>query len=147
MLFSDAIIAAACVNEAVKYLTFGSQNMNSYMMYMGTEGLHSHTFAYEQEANCPVCSSSVQKLEMSKSATLTELIQRLKDGNLRLGGPSLVSGSGKTLYMPRPQALEKATRPNLKRALSVLIDDGEELVVTDPVLGDMPVKLVVSFTD
>ncbi|KAL7567587.1 hypothetical protein ACA910_017004 [Epithemia clementina (nom. ined.)] len=143
---TNAIIAAACVNEAVKYLTFCSHNLNSYMMYMGAEGLHSHTFAYEQKPDCPVCTSSIQKLELSKSATLTELIQLLRDGSLRLSGPSLVSGSGTTLYMPKPQALEKATRPNLKKTMSTLIGEGEELVVTDPVLGDKPVKLVIAFT-
>lgn len=135
------------MNEAVKYLTFCSHNLNCYMMYMGEEGLHSHTFEYERNNECPVCTSSIQKFEVSKSATLTELIQKLKDSSLRLSGPSLVSGSGMTLYMPKPQALEKATRPNLRKAVSSLIVEGEELVVTDPSLGEKPVKLLISFSD
>ena len=40
---TNAIIAASCVNEAIKYITFCSQNLNSYMMYMGSQGVHSHT--------------------------------------------------------------------------------------------------------
>ena len=117
------------------------------MMYMGAEGIHSHTFAYERKPDCPVSSSSIQKMELSQSATLTELIQRLKDGKLRLSGPSLVSGSGKTLYMPKPVALEKATRPNLNKAMASLIEPGEELVITDPVLGGKPIKLMIAFDE
>ena len=95
---TNAIIAAACVNEAIKYLTFCSQNLNSYMMYMGAEGIHSHTFAYEQKEDCPVCTSTVQKMpHMTMESTLAELIQHLKDGNLRLSAPSLVSGGGTTV--------------------------------------------------
>ncbi len=74
-------------------------------MYMGSEGVHSHTFAYEQRADCPVCTSTVQKMSFSSQGTLTELIQNLKDGNLRLSSPSLVSGSGTTVRLNRFRVL------------------------------------------
>ena len=144
---TNAIIAAACVNEAVKYLTFCSQSLNSYMMFMGNDGVHSHTFAYEQKEDCPVCTSTVRKIALSSPAvTLNELIQtHLKDSNLNLSAPSLVSASGTTLYMPKPPALEQATRPNLDRAVSGLIANGEELTVTDPLLESIALHLAVSW--
>jgi len=34
---TNAIIAAACVNETWKYLSYGSRLLDSYMMYNGTQ--------------------------------------------------------------------------------------------------------------
>lgn len=142
---TNAIIAAACVNEAVKLLTFCSQSLNTYMMYRGATGVYSHTFVYEQKEDCPVCTASVRKMTLSRTVTLNELIQTLCDGNLRLTSPSLTTGEGKTLYMSKPPALEKATRPNLDKALSVLIDSGEEIAVTDPIMENINLTLSIQF--
>ena len=54
---TNAVVAAACVNECVKLLSFASQTLNTYMMYMGAEGVYSHTFVYERKEECPVCQS------------------------------------------------------------------------------------------
>lgn len=80
-------------------------------MYMGAEGVHSHTFAYAQKEDCPVCTSTVQKTTLSATTTLNELIQTLKDGSLRLKFPSLVSASGKTPYMQKPVTLKRPRGP------------------------------------
>lgn len=142
---TNAIVAAGCVNEAVKLLTFSSQSLNTYMMYMGSQGVYSHTFVYEQKEDCPVCTASVRKLALAKGTTLNQLIQQLCTGDLRLKAPSLTSSSGSTLYMQKPPALEKATRVNLDKPLDALIKIGEELTVTDPVLEHVPVTLRVEF--
>jgi NEDD8-activating enzyme E1 len=80
---TNAVVAAACVNECVKLLSFASQTLNTYMMYMGTEGVYSHTFVYERKEECPVCQSKSRNVKMDKTATLNELIQSLVDGDLR----------------------------------------------------------------
>lgn len=142
---TNAIVAAACVNEAVKLLTFCSQSLNTYMMYMGATGVYSHTFVYERKPDCPVSSATVRTMKVAPSKTLNELIQDLKEGDLRLKSPSITTGTGKTLYMQKPPALEKATKPNLDKALSTLIDNKEELAITDPVLQNINLALAIQF--
>ena len=143
---TNAIVSATCVGEAVKILSFASQSLNTYMMYMGSQGVYSHTFVYERKEDCAVCTATVRKMTMSKDATLNQLIQELCEGDLRLKAPSMTSGSGKTLYMQKPPALEKATRHNLDKALSSLIASGEDITVTDPVLQNINVSLSVCFS-
>ena len=142
---TNAIIAAVCVNEAVKLLSYISQTLNTYMMYMGATGVYSHTFVYERKEDCPVSTSAVRTVTVKPEKTLNELIQELKDGELRLKAPSVTTGSGKTLYMQKPPALEKATKPNLDKPLSTLITSGEELSITDPVLQSISLALSVKF--
>ena len=114
---------------------------------MGTEGIYTHTFVYEQKENCPVCTASIRKVTMAPTATLGELLQTLVDGDLRLKKPSIVSSSD-TLYMQAPPALEAMTRPNLDKPLSDLIDSGEELTITDPVFpGSKSLGLCVTLGD
>ena len=133
-----------------KFLTFCSQNVNSYMMYLGSSGVHSHTFAYEQKQDCPVCTSTVRKIAIPRTATLNELIQRelVDRSSLRLQSPSLVRiATGTTLvYMQKPPALEQATRANLDKSLVELIAEGEEITVPDPLLESTAVAILVEFT-
>jgi NEDD8-activating enzyme E1 len=142
---TNAIIAAACVNEAVKYITFCSQNIHSYMMYMGSSGIHSHTFAYAQKEDCIVCTSTVRKLTVSSAYTVNQLRQDLCGEPMRLHSPSMVTASGVTLYMPKPPALEQATRPNLDKPLSSFMSPGEELTITDSLLEQTNVTLQIHF--
>ena len=114
-------------------------------MYMGSQGVHSHTFAYDRKEDCPVCTSTTRNMSVSPTTTLNELIEELKHDPLRLSAPSLVSSSGKTLYMQKPPALEKATKPNLDKAVSSLIANGEQISVTDPLLESIHVTIAVSF--
>jgi len=141
---TNAIVAAACVNEVVKILTFCSQSIHTYMMYFGREGVHSHTFVSEKKDDCPVCCIQRRKMTVSPNLTLNQLLQMLKDGDLRMKSPSLTTAET-SLYMQNPPALEKMLRPNLDKALSLLIDDCEELTITDPVFGDLSVGITIKF--
>jgi NEDD8-activating enzyme E1 len=141
---TNAIVSAVCVGEVVKLLTYMSQTLNTYMMYMGSEGVYSHTFVYERKEDCPVCTATVRKMTLSRKTSLNELIQMLCEGDLRLKAPSLTT-SNRTLYMQKPPALEQATRPNLDKALSSLIEPGEEISVTDPLFQNINLVLSVTF--
>ena len=139
---TNAIVAAAAVNEAFKLLSFASQTLNNYMMYMGTHSIYSHTFIYEKKEDCPVCSSLIKTISLSPSTSLNSFLQSLC-ASYRLSKPSAVSS--KTLYMPNPPALEKATRGNLDKLMKDLVEEGEEVVITDEILGNTPLTVKVTF--
>jgi ubiquitin-activating enzyme E1 C len=114
---------------------------------MGSDSVHSHTFVYEAKEDCIVCSNTVQKITVpSNQTTLNELIQLLKD-TYQLMKPSIISSSGTTLYMQKPPMLEQATRPNLDKPLSTLIDDitTEELTITDPLLESISLTISIRY--
>lgn len=141
---TNAIVAAACVNETVKILTYCSQTLNTYMMYMGSNGIYSHTFVPEKKLECLVCSAPVLTKKVPKSNTLQQLFDMLKE-DLRFINPSATTTSNKTLYMANPKALEKATRPNLEKSLEDLIQNGEKITVTDEALANTALALTVVF--
>lgn len=141
---TNAIVAAVCVNEAVKLLTFCSQTLNTYTMYNGSQGIYSHTFVAERKANCLVCSAPVLQKTLSASTTLRQLLDSLKQEPTRFTNPS-ASSDALTLYMARPAALEKATQPNLDKALGDLITDGDKITVTDETLAHTALSLTVRF--
>jgi ubiquitin-activating enzyme E1 C len=130
---TNAIIAAACVSETFKLLTFSSQTLNNYFMYMGSQGLHTQTFAYERKIGCLVCSDDTdpRPITICKTSTLKMLLELLaNDPSLQLKKPSIVAQNA--LYMQKPKSLEESLRPNLEKQLFTLIRDGEDLTVTDP---------------
>jgi len=45
---TNAVIAAACANEAFKICTQSSQYLKNYMMYNGGEGLYTSTVNYDK---------------------------------------------------------------------------------------------------
>ena len=109
---TNAIISAACVNEVIKLITFGSQHLNTYFMYMGSTGIYSHTFVYEKKDNCPVSMAKDRVMTVPSTTTLATILQQLRDGDLRLKNPSCTTNA-KTLYMAKGP-LKAVTRPNLR---------------------------------
>eukprot|EP00999_Lentomonas_sp_LEN2_P002709 NODE_582_length_1346_cov_128.228056_g543_i0.p1 GENE.NODE_582_length_1346_cov_128.228056_g543_i0~~NODE_582_length_1346_cov_128.228056_g543_i0.p1 ORF type:complete len:442 (-),score=64.73 NODE_582_length_1346_cov_128.228056_g543_i0:19-1293(-) len=128
----NAVIAAACANEAFKICTSSASYLNNYMMYTGDTGCYTYTFEYEKKENCPVCGDNHITYTVSPELTLEELIHRLAEHpSLQMKKPS-IRGEGKTLYMQSPPSLEQQTRQNLHKTLSTLFPSGSKLTVTDP---------------
>eukprot|EP00245_Coleochaete_scutata_P005560 TRINITY_DN19219_c0_g1_i1.p1 TRINITY_DN19219_c0_g1~~TRINITY_DN19219_c0_g1_i1.p1 ORF type:complete len:447 (+),score=71.94 TRINITY_DN19219_c0_g1_i1:106-1446(+) len=136
---TNAIIAAVCAMETLKIATMCSAGMDNYMMYVGTDGVYTHTVKYAKDPDCIVCSPGVV-LNIPPSTTLQQFIDRLQQDDRfknKLQKPS-VSHAGQNLYMQAPAVLEEMTRPNL--SLSVLgltgadVSTGVVLNVNDPKL-------------
>lgn len=97
---TNAIVAAACTLEALKVATMCSTGMDNYMMYVGSEGIYTHTVSYERDPQCPVCSAGVP-LSVTSDASLETVMQAMvADPQLGplLSAPSISYGTS-NLYL------------------------------------------------
>ncbi|KAI7834893.1 hypothetical protein BX661DRAFT_175721 [Kickxella alabastrina] len=140
---TNAIIAAACTNEAFKLVTSCNPLLDNYLFYSGDEGIHSYSFSYEKDPNCLVCGNRKGDLTISGERTLQDLIDKLKTSRaFQLKAPTLTIGDT-NLYFQNPEVLERLTRPNLEKKLRELFESKSTLTVTDQTL---PTSLQVTVT-
>ncbi|KAL9611548.1 MAG: hypothetical protein Q9167_003832 [Letrouitia subvulpina] len=129
---TNAIIAASCCNEAFKIATNCNPFLTNYMMYSGDEGIYTYTFEHDQKPDCPVCGSVSKTLSVNPNITLQEFIESLGErAEAQLKKPTLRT-ERKSLYFQTPASLEEQTRVNLSKKIYELVDDGEEVAVSDP---------------
>jgi NEDD8-activating enzyme E1 len=145
---TNAIIAAACTNEALKLTTSSAPYLDNYLLYTGdsdSSGLYTYTFAAEKKPDCPVCGNLAQTITIPDptSTTLQDFIATLAElPDAQIKRPTLRTGN-RSLYYQAPRQLEEQTRPNLGRKMAELVADGEEVAVTDADLGiDFRFKIV-----
>lgn len=146
---TNAVVAAVCVNEAIKILSLCSQSVNNYLMYMGSEGLYTPTFVYDRNELCLVCGdeSQTRKYSLLSTTTLQEFMDKLvNDAELNLRKPSIV-GESKSLFMQQPASLREKLSVNLSKPLNELIENGEILTITDPALSEVAISLQIVFED
>ncbi|CAN6634338.1 NEDD8-activating enzyme E1 catalytic subunit [Trichomonascus vanleenenianus] len=141
---TNAIISAACVNEAFKIATNTNPFLDNYMMYTGDDGVYTYTFQHQQKRDCPVCGSDAGVISVKSEMLLQDFVDSLTTRpGINANKPSLSTGS-RQLYMQSPPQLEEATRGNLEKPLGELIDGGEEIVITDPGL-QFSIRVKVNF--
>uniref|UniRef100_A0A8H8CM39 NEDD8-activating enzyme E1 catalytic subunit n=1 Tax=Psilocybe cubensis TaxID=181762 RepID=A0A8H8CM39_PSICU len=127
---TNAIIAAACCNEAFKIATSSAAYLNNYFMLIGTDGVYSYTFEHEKRDDCPVCGGEAVDMTINSDTTVEQLIEILiEKQDIQIKKPSL-STSTKQIYLQAPPQLEQATRPNLEKKVSELVPPGGEITVT-----------------
>ncbi|EXJ88296.1 ubiquitin-activating enzyme E1 C [Capronia coronata CBS 617.96] len=131
---TNAIIAAACCNEALKIATSCAPFLENYMMYTGDSndsGLYTYTFAAEKKDDCPVCGNLAQDITVDPDMRLEEFLASLAErAEAQLKKPSIRT-EARTLYVQAPKSLEEQTRPNLAKRLRDLVSDGEEVGISD----------------
>ncbi|EPS40597.1 hypothetical protein H072_5545 [Dactylellina haptotyla CBS 200.50] len=142
---TNAIIAASCCNEALKLATTAAPYLDNYMMYTGDESIYTYTFQHEKKEECPVCGNLPQNLTVDPESTLEQLMEKLQERpETTLKKPSFRTSS-KSLYLQAPKQLEEQTRPNLEKKCKELMEEGDELSISDP---GMPFNLrfIISFS-
>ncbi|KAK9378046.1 uncharacterized protein V2V93DRAFT_376925 [Kockiozyma suomiensis] len=131
---TNAVIAASCCSEALKIATSCNPYLNNYMMYSGNDSVYTYTFEHQKKEDCPVCGVLASDFYVESEWILDELMEKLTATQaVRIKTPSLRTAE-KNLYLRFPPQLEEATRPNLAKKVSELIQNGEEVSVTDPAL-------------
>jgi NEDD8-activating enzyme E1 len=120
---TNAIIAAACVNEAVKAVTRSSMLLNNYMQYNGVRLTGCELHEYGKQPNCTVC--QIPRLfEMKAADTLGALRERVAK-ELEIEGPDL-STSKAMLYQG---VAHDSWAANLDKPLSALFPSGSLISV------------------
>lgn len=136
---TNAIIAASCCNEAFKIATQTNPSLGleeNYMMYSGNDSIYTYTFQHEKKDDCPVCGNLPRSLEVDPNISLQDFIASLAvRPEAQLKKPSIRTGENKSLYMQSPPTLEEMSRPNLEKKVGELVENGDEIAVTDPSLG------------
>ncbi|BDD60836.1 hypothetical protein MAP00_005932 [Monascus purpureus] len=140
---TNAVIAASTTSEALKIATSCNPYLENYMMYAGEEGVYTYTFEAEKKPDCPVCGALARTILVDPNATLESFIENLGErAEAQLRKPSMRTEE-KTLYQRFPPQLEEHTRPNLKLKIKDLVEDGQEVAVSDPAYTiDFRFKLV-----
>ena len=77
---TNAIISAACVQEAIKLLSFSGQSLNCNIMFMGSDGFYTPTMEFDRKEDCVVCGQAAEArlVRILVSSTLSDLIDELK---------------------------------------------------------------------
>ena len=154
---TNAIIAAATCNEAFKIATNAAPFLanpanipagidpedydpededapapNNYMLYTGDNSIYTYTFGHKRKPDCPVCGNLPKNLSVRRDLTLGELVESFAERpEAQLKKPNLRTGE-KSLFYSTPEGLRKQTEANLEKKLSDLVEEGEEIAVSDP---------------
>jgi ubiquitin-activating enzyme E1 C len=72
---TNAIIAAATVLEAIKYLSGCSKMLDNNFLYLGHEGLNSITDRYERNDECMICNTRVYYRKVDRNATFGDFLR------------------------------------------------------------------------
>nr|WCZ58532.1 NEDD8-activating enzyme E1 catalytic subunit [Andalucia godoyi] len=138
---TNAIISAACANEAVKIISRILPRMDNYMLYNGEEGVYSFAYANPRSDDCVVCGDPVVICPPS-SVPLRALVDDLVQSK-QLAGPALMTEYGQQLYHP---SLHSMYAENLDKALGELMDNNSLVICSDPSLT-FPFRFRIQFAE
>jgi len=116
---TNAIIAASCVNEAIKCGTGISAHLDNEMIYNGQTGIYGNTYQFDTSPNCYVCKTKSIEMQLNANLKLEEFIQMLKLPPYNLKNPSITSSLA-SLYLTGPKSIEQELKPNLQLTFKYL---------------------------
>ena len=143
---TNALVSAACINEAFKILTGCNSKLNNYMQYMGQTNVSVSAFEYQREPGCLICSQTKAEYTVSDMRTLKSFVDKLIT-EMKLNGPTISGKKG--ILVGRGALAEMAAfklEMNFRQLLEQhLIENGEEFELTDKTLpGYIALKIYIS---
>lgn len=143
---TNALAAAAAVNEALKLATDAAPYLKNCLMYNGEEGAFVGTQQYFKNPSCTVCGTPNVHMTVPPSTTLQGVFDMLSDNvNYQLKAPGATGDKG-PLYVRSPKQLEMSLRKNLDVALSELIKSGDKIDFTDVMLNGVSLPITFTFS-
>ncbi|VEU22952.1 DEKNAAC104162 [Brettanomyces naardenensis] len=76
---TNAVIAAACCNEAFKFVTSCNPNMVDSMYYNGEVGVVLASDEYHKVPGCPVCGNTVEEITVRDDITVKDFARYIKE--------------------------------------------------------------------
>lgn len=140
---TNALISAACVNEAWKLLSGSNKRMDNYQMVLGQPLVSISTFPYEKRADCVVCCKQSKICEVSKDDKLSDWKEKIME-ELRLKKPTM---KGEKDYLIGAGFFAAQCEHKLEKTFEQLLKDGdlvedEELAMTD---SSIPSVMLIKF--
>lgn len=123
---TQAIIAAACTTEALKYITQTGPSIDNNFFYVGNAacGLYGNHFSFEKNKDCLSCSIKHEKIAISNKTTIKELMEKVRN-ELNYPVTSLRTADT-TIFIPAIPS----TKENLDKLVSDLISKDDVVIAT-----------------
>lgn len=138
---TNATVAAACVHEAIKVLTFAGQLLDTYLLYNGQSmgiGVDCNTLQFDRCPNCAACQTPVM-VKASHGETVRDFVARaiteqIFDPPMAL--PMMYDSSQELIYASKGPF---ATPADSVATLDTVVDHMETVTVSDSTWGtDIP---------
>lgn len=119
---TNATIAAACCNEALKILSYCEPAVDNYMMYMGQTGVNIQVVKFEKLENCAICQNNSIDYEIKYETKVYKLVEELEK-KFNVSHITLNCEDGKYLYAARPPMLYEKHKDKFEKSIKELIDE------------------------
>lgn len=144
---TNALIAAAAANEALKIATSAAPVLDNYILYNSEEGSFLSTQSFSKNPLCEVCGNPPRVLQLEKQMTLRDVLNKLMaTPQFALQNPRLLTEDS-VLWMKAGQAqLRQFYEANLERPATDFLKPGDALTVSDDALPNSSLTFTIQFS-
>ncbi|GME78226.1 unnamed protein product [Ambrosiozyma monospora] len=129
---TNAIISAACCNEAFKFVTCCNPLLDDSMYYNGEAGVLASSDPYRKVDDCEVCGNLPREFEIEESLTLIQFVELVKQ-EFSLESPNFFTGEGDIYNFKKSDEFKEKENLLVTKLLPFEMDYCKlQVVVVDP---------------